>query len=244
MYTLKISTLYKGNIDLRFTNFSKFVKLVGHQIGLFHGYVNEEDADYYCDIVSRDYSKRFQEREELGVFDNIDNTCTVLDIGSGIGVLDLILYKYLDGGTFLLVDKSQFDKEKMMAGQWSNDHGFYNDWSFFEEIAKCSKINNKNFTCLDPLDNWPKKIDLITSTYSYLWHYPKDTYWSKIKPYAISGTSLCFDIANRPKNIADEISFEIKKQYKYKTKPKILYHWFKEDLHLKDNSPGNVCYWV
>ena len=61
MYKLTVSTLYKGDIELSFTDFEKFVKLVGHQIGLFHGYINEEDSAYYCNIVSRDYSKRFQE---------------------------------------------------------------------------------------------------------------------------------------------------------------------------------------
>ena len=244
MYKLTVSTLYKGDIELTFTDFEKFVKLVGHQIGLFHGYINEEDSAYYCSMVSRDYSKRFQEREQLGVFDNISSNSTILDIGSGVGILDLVLYKYIKGGNFFLLDKSQFDREKLLSGQWNKDHGFYNDWNLFIDFANHSNINLDNFTMLSPEDNWPKEINLITSSYSYMWHYPKDIYWHRIKPYALLDTQLCFDIANRPKNIMIEISEDIKKLCVFKSKPRILYHWFKEDLYLEDNSPGKVCYWA
>ena len=110
-----------------------------------------------------------------------------------------------------------------------------------EDILKTNKINLDNFTILDPADDWPNKLDLIMSSYSYMWHYPKDTYWDKIKKY--ENASLCFDIVNIKENYIEEINTDMKKICKYIPKPKLYFHWFSEELLLDNGSPGKVCYW-
>lgn len=243
MYTIRIDTIRKGSFDIHFTDFSKFVWIVGHQVGLFHGYVDESTAQDYCELIGKDYSRRFQEREKLGVYDNLDKNSIILDIGSGVGILDMILYKYLNGGKFYLLDKSEVHHANMTSGQWNDKHGFYNDWSMFEDLIKNNDIDNKAFITIDPKDKWPETIDLIMSSYSYMWHYSKEVYWSNILPYVPAGTSLCFDILNHKSNSIDAINKELNKTCTVKNKPKLLFHWFVKDLTLEDNSPGKLCYW-
>lgn len=238
MYNLNIKTLYKGTINLRFEDFSNFVWIAGHQIGILRGYV--DDPIEYCNAVSNDYSKRFQEKEKLGVFSNLDSTSNILDIGSGVGILDMILYKYLEGGTFFLLDKNEVNHNHTVA-HWDSKHGFYNQWNVFYDIAKNSIINVNDFNLLSPDDNWPNNLDLIMSSYSYMWHYPKDAYWNKIKYF--KNTKLCFDILNRPDCIMTEINNELGKECSYIEKPALYFHWFIDDLELENGSPGKICFW-
>lgn len=237
MFELVIQTLYKGKLKLKFTNFENFVYIAGHQIGILRGYI--DDPQSYLNEVSKDFEKRFQERESLGVYKNLTKDSIILDIGSGVGILDMLLYLYLDGGKFYLLDKDEVNHDHTVA-HWSEGHGFYNNWSVLEDIIACSDISRENFVLLDPDSQWSQTIDLFTSTYSYLWHYPKNVYWNKIKQY---NSSLCFDILNRPENIMQQIDEDLNKKCVYKNKPKIWFHWFKKDLMLEDGSPGKVCYW-
>ena len=94
---------------------------------------------------------------------------------------------------------------------------------------------------MDPADDWPPKLDLIMSSYSYMWHYPKDVYWHKISKY--KKANLCFDIINRKENYMKEINLNIKNVCKFTTKPKLYFHWFSNELLYEEGSPGKVCYW-
>jgi len=237
MFELVIQTLYKGELKLKFTNFENFVCIAGHQIGILRGYI--DDPQSYLNEVSKDFEKRFQERESLGVYKNLTKDSIILDIGSGVGILDMLLYLYLDGGKFYLLDKDEVNHDHTVA-HWSEGHGWYNDWSVLEDIIACSDISRENFVLLDPQMQWPNNTNLINSTYSYLWHYPLDTYWSKIQQ---QNASLCFDILNRSEDNKSKISKYLNKECKYTDKPQVAFHWFKKDLILEDGSPGKVCYW-
>lgn len=241
MHRLDIETIKRGKITLSFQKFSNFVWIVGNQIGILKGYI--DDTEDYCLQVSRDLTKRWQAIEKLKVFDKLNSDSIVVDIGSGAGLLDLILYKYLNGGKFILVDKSEVGRNHV-NGHWNINHGFYNDWAVFEDLSTNSDIDIANFELISPEINWPNKIDLIMSTHSYLWHYPKEVYWDRIKPYALQNTSLCFDILNRKNNnVINEISNEINKTPICYDKPFPAFHWFENELYNVNNSFGKLCFW-
>ena len=103
MNSIKIQTLKRGVIELNFSNFHDFVWVAGHQIGILRGYV--DDTEEYLDSVGKVLSKRFQEKESLGAFDNLTADSVIVDIGSGVGIIDIALCKYIDGGKFVLVDE-------------------------------------------------------------------------------------------------------------------------------------------
>jgi hypothetical protein len=240
MFFLNIKTLKKGIFQLKFQNFERFVWVAGHQIGILRGYI--EDPIEYCNTVSNDYSKRFQEKEELGVFDNLNKSSVILNIGSGIGLLDIVLHQYIGGGKIILVDENKTTYNHTV-GHWSETHGFYNSWDVFFDLINTSNISANNFVLSSPNDHWPEKLDLIMSSYSYLWHYPKNVYWNRIKPYALNKTNLCFDVLNRKENIKLEIDDELNLTSLYKAKPKLYFHWFINEMLLEDESPGKICFW-
>jgi len=239
MHKLKIETLNRGNIELSFQNFSRFVWVAGHQLGIIRGYV--DDPEEYCNTVSKTVSNRFQQRESLGAFDNLNSESIILDIGSGVGIIDIVLHKYLDGGNFILVDESIVDHNHVVS-HWSDTHGFYNDWNLFKDIAINSGIDMANFTLQSPGVKWPEKIDLIMSSQSYLWHYPLNVYLDELLDHPNS--SLLFDILNRPENNMERLNILREYECEYIAMKPFLFHWFENELLLdENNSAGKICYW-
>ncbi len=170
---------------------------------------NEE----FIDAMKKDFD-RLTEEIQLGLW-NFDRPISALNIGSGTGLMDLIISKYLNNGSkFWLLDKAEVITLEGGPAQWGNtDHGFYNSWIPFYYVAKASGIDIKNFKMLQPGDAFPEKLDVIKSNRSYMYHYPKDVYWHQIAPHAHNGARLWFDfIYRKDRNYIDEISTELNKK--------------------------------
>lgn len=238
MYKIKIETLKRGTIELSFQNFSRFVWIAGHQIGILRGYV--DDPEEYLDSVSKVLSKRFQQRESLGAFDNLTSESTIIDIGSGVGIFDMVLYKYLQGGHFVLVDESTVNHNHVVS-HWSDTHGYYNDWNVFRDIAINSNIDISHFTLQSPSLEWGNEADLIMSSHSYLWHYPLEVYIDQILEYPKA--ALLFDILNRPENNMEKLNILREQECKYVAMKPFAFHWFSDELTLEDGSAGKVCFY-
>ena len=237
MNSIKIQTLKRGVIELNFSNFHDFVWVAGHQIGILRGYI--DDTEEYLDSVSKVLSKRFQEKESLGAFDNLTAESVIVDIGSGVGIIDIALYKYINGGKFILVDESIIDHNHVVS-HWSDKHGFYNDWNVFKDIATHSNVNLSNFDLVSPGSGWGDDVDLIMSNHSYLWHYPLEVYIDEIKNRK---SALLFDILNRPENNMQRIMEIRNQECEYISMDPFKFHWFSSELLLEDNSAGKICYW-
>lgn len=239
LYNLTIKTIKKGDILLGFENLHQIAHVLGIQTGVFFGYVNADDLDQFLSVVSSNLSKRFREREMLGVFDDLNENSVIVDIGAGTGWFDIAMSKYIDGGKFIMVDKQEWTYG-YAATQWDRNYEFYNDWGVFDDLVSNSNVARDRFVQITPEDEWPEHIDLIFSGFSYLWHYPKDTYWDRIEP---TGASLCFDVLNK-ENSMEEINQDLSIECDYIKKPEILFHWFWDTLELdEDGSPGKCCYW-
>jgi len=239
MYNLKIQTLKKGTIKIGFTNFERIASVLGIQTGLYIGQIYAQDVDRYLDYLSNILSQRFQEREQLGVFDNLNENSVIVDIGAGTGWFDIAISKYINGGKFIMIDKQEWSYG-YAESHWHDSPNFYNDWSIFENFVENSNVNRNNFNLITPEDNWPQHVDLVFSGYSYLWHYSKETYWDKI---CNTSASLSFDVLNK-ENSMQKINQELDIDCKYLNKPETLFHWFWNDIELdENNSIGKCCYW-
>lgn len=239
MYKLTIETLKKGNIELGFKNLHQVAHILGIQTGVFFGYVNEDDLEQFLSVVSSNLTKRFQEREQLGVLDDLNKDSVIIDIGAGTGWFDIAMSKYIGGGKFIMVDKQEWTYG-YAATQWSKNYEFYNDWGVFEDLVENSNIDKNNFVQITPEDEWPEDPDLIFSGFSYLWHYPKETYWDRISK---TNANLNFDVLNKEDSM-QQINDDLGIECKYIAKPKILWHWWWDMLELDDTgSPGKCCYW-
>lgn len=239
MYKLTITTIKKGDIELKFENLHQVAHILGIQTGVFFGYVNEDDLDLFLYVINNNLTKRFQEREKLGVFDALDADSVIVDIGAGTGWWDLAISKYIGGGKFYMIDKHEWTYG-YAATQWDSTYHFYNDWGVFEDFARNSSVDRSRFIQQTPELPWPENINLIFSGFSYLWHYPKEVYWNKIEP---TGASLSFDVLNK-EDTMQQINNDLGIECLYIEKPKILFHWFWNSLELdKNGSPGKCCYW-
>ena len=239
MYKLKIETIKKGTIELGFTDLHRVAHVLGIQTGVFFGYVNADDLDQFLNVVSSNLTKRFQEREKLGVLDDLNKDSLIIDIGAGTGWFDIAMSKYIDGGKFIMIDKQEWTTG-YAATQWDPTYHFYNDWAVFEDLVENSDVDRSCFIQTTPEDEWPENPDLIFSGFSYLWHYPKETYWDRISK---TNANLNFDVLNKESSM-QQINDDLGIECTYIAKPKILWHWWWDTLELDENgSPGKCCYW-
>ena len=132
-----------------------------------------------------------------GYYDRLPNDPVILDIGSGIGLVDMLAYQYLpETAKFYLVDKNEVTANLASYPQYSEDYFFYHDWTVTEDIIHSSNFNRDAFIFLDTQDNWPEQIDLITSYGSWCWHYPLSKYWDKVKSHLKIGGKLVIDVSD------------------------------------------------
>jgi hypothetical protein len=112
------------------------------------------------------------------------------------------------------------------------------------DLAVNSQVDTANFELISPGIRWPEKVDLIWSSYSYMWHYPMEEYWNQIQPYAAKGCKLSFDILNRAEtDYVKDISDLTGRQAKCSPKPYPLYHYFEKELVNVNGSCGQTAYW-
>lgn len=169
---------------------------------------------------------------------------TVVDVGSGVAIFDLLLSQCTDAN-FYLVDKSALDK--FFPVQYSADkHGFYNSWNVVTDAITTSNLDPARFNFVSPTDEWPEQIDMIVSMHSWCWHYPKDNYWSKAIANLKSGGYLVLDILNlADRDTAQEITDELKANpisvVPLTPRPN---HPFSTSHVMKNGSHGSTYIWV
>lgn len=225
-----------GQIDILFKNFNLLYNFVSYQLGVF-----TEDPIEFCNIVSTRVTNQWREKFELGVF-NLPRNSSILDIGGGVGLLDIVLLKYLgDDSISFILDKTAMTKKNK---HWGADHGFYNNKDVTLDLIKSNNIGSNQLKFIDPTEDWPEKLDLIMSNNSYMWHYPKETYWNKIRPYALANCKMAFDIFNRQDtDYVKEIEEDINRIGVVAYRPSPAIHWYKDEIYEVQGTYGRSVAW-
>jgi SAM-dependent methyltransferase len=168
----------------------------------------------------------------------------IVDVGSGVAVQDLIASKLNPSAEFYLVDKSE-NTRKSNGLYYQEVHGHYNAWSVVEDAIKESDIDRSKFNFLSPDDAWPDDIDVVISTYSWCWHYPKEAYWDKVISKLKVGGTLALDIFYLPnRDTVSEISEAMGSTPQLiKASNNTHLDHFKDQFVLKDNAPGGFHVW-
>ena len=182
--------------------------------------------------------------EKINAFNNFPNNPIILDIGCGIGVIDLFLYQYLKGGNFFLIDKNILEEFK--DSLYCRDYTFYNSWEPLWDGIETSGMHKENFNTLDPSDVWPNNIDLIMSNFSWCWHYPVDVYLDKVVSCLNPNGKLLLTI-----RYLDEIDVIEIISDKLKSKPIRIPYYKSQQLQkhdsIKYSDPkiyGGLCLWT
>lgn len=119
----------------------------------------------------------------------------IVDIGCGLGVLDIFLNKFYNNqANFFLLDKNRVDK-KIKYGFNSN----YESYNNLNETKKLLLSNDVSLNSLKIFDvekkiKINKKIDLIISLKSMGYHYPLEQYMSLFKTCCHKNTIFIFDV--------------------------------------------------
>lgn len=130
-------------------------------------------------LFQANQKRRWHQRWGLGAYDIPENS-TILDIGSGIGISNLLLAKYFPNAKFHLCDKSETtDPGPVFWAHDLNQNYFYNNWDVVEDAIHSSNLDRSRFVLAEPTIAWPK-ADLITSHWSWCHHYSVHVYIDRV----------------------------------------------------------------
>ena len=189
----------------------------------------------------------WEPRKKLGAYD-LPNGAKILDIGCGLAVVDLLLYSYIPNSQFFLLDNADIASAKDLEMDpneisYSKNHPFYHSWDPITDAIKTSNFDEKRFTLLEPEDKFPEDLDLIMSSFSWCFHYPKEVYWDKVVSSLKTGGKLYLDVRSLPdRDVIGEINEGLKSKPVVSPIPKIK--------KIIDYHPNNLdvtgyrCVWI
>lgn len=124
---------------------------------------------------------------------------SIIDVGSGVGILSLILSQFYPNSLLYLVDqegwvKNNPNNKKLIR---SPDHPIYNHWGPLHDAIETMNLDPRRFNILDKTSCWPR-ADVIVSTFSWCWHYPLATYLSNLLTAQSLKTKLLLTVSNWP----------------------------------------------
>jgi SAM-dependent methyltransferase len=241
MNTININN-NNSQLSLTWTNVQELRKWSKMQLG---------EAYFPNTLTDEEFMAKFEKRIQNNwnrIALNVDITSLkkVVDIGSGVSTPDLLASKYNPDAEFYLVDKAEYTR-KTNGLYYQDVHGHYNSWDVVEDCIRSSGLDRSKFNFLDPQDEWPEDVDMVLSTFSWCWHYPKETYWNKVLSSLKIGGILLVDVLNLPdrdvvKEISDEFGSNPISIFKMQMDPHLSF--FKNHLTLKDGNYGSLCMWI
>jgi SAM-dependent methyltransferase len=147
------------------------------------------------------------------------NTKSIIDVGSGLAIADLLISQLRPDIDFYLVDRNtnlldwDYSREYSYFSKSLDDedyHGFYNSFDITRDIITNSPINSERINFLVPEDEWPNEVDLVVSSFSWMWHYHKNIYWDRLLKSLKVGGHLAITITLREQEyFINEISNDL-----------------------------------
>jgi SAM-dependent methyltransferase len=225
-YELKVDT-DRGPIVVKWNDADSLARWANIQAGLYLQKTNSLQTFY--EYFPKWYQLFWNARFKQGAFALADDA-VILDIGSGVAVVDLLLASYLPKSKFYLLDQEGFEFQSGIY--YDADYPIYHNWDPVVDAISASGLDQNRFVFLNPKNVWPEQVDAITSYFSYCFHYPKEKYWANILSSLKIGGKLILDVRMlADRDVVEEITEDMKCQ------PTV--HWFDSKLpsHV-DNMPS------
>ena len=139
----------------------------------------------------------------------------IMDIGCGLGIIDIYLNRIFNNPKFFLLDKNRIDK-KIKYG-FSDNYESYNDLSETKNILIDNQINLNQINLVDVEKDViiEDQINLVISLKSMGYHYPFELYLKLFNRCCSKNTLFIFDLS--------KTYFDQNKLKKYFEKIKIIY---------------------
>ena len=206
-YELKVNT-DRGELKVKWNDANNLALWSNIQAGLYLQQTNSLQTFY--EYFPRWYQMFWDARYKQGLF-NLPDDSVIMDIGSGVAVIDLLLASYLPQSKFYLLDKEGF--EFYPGIYYDVNYPEYNSWAPVRDAIATTGLDADRFKMLNPNDQWPEQVDVVTSYLSYCWHYPKDTYWDMIMQTLRPGGKLILDVRTlADRDVIGEITEDMKSE--------------------------------
>lgn len=245
-YTLTINS-NRGELSVSWNDVDNLAYYANFQSGFYLQKTQSFEKELLHEHFQKWNQMFWDQRQQQGMFDYSDGD-KILDIGSGISVVDLLLYSYIPNSTFYLLDNQGWDEKFAEPGipsvSYSEKYPFYHSWDPVSDAIKTSKFDPDRFIFLNSDSKFPEDLDVVTSYLSWCFHYPKEVYWDKVIDSLKIGGKLIVDI--RPlhnKDIMGEISESFKSNPITFTFPKV--EKYVDDFDGPDPTvTGYRCMWI
>ena len=133
----------------------------------------------------------------------------ILDIGAGIGAIDVRLHELYPAAHFYLLDKTGLDVEYGTE----TEQRFYSSQVVARELLKRNGVPEKQVHLLEATDDYRigvDRVDLVVSLFSWGWHYPLGAYAAAVSQAAVKGGILILDVRNVEGKALLEKAFRMK----------------------------------
>ena len=144
------------------------------------------------DISKNYYNLMYTEFTSIKSF--LKDNQNILSIGSGVGGLELLIYKNFKNSKINFIEKN-YISEKIKYGWDEKNLEAYNDIDLLEKFLLLNGVRKDEFNIHD-FDNSvlpQKKFDLILSLYSLDFHYKFEIYEEYLKEISDNNTIIIFD---------------------------------------------------
>jgi SAM-dependent methyltransferase len=150
---------------------------------------NEEVLAAINKMTDRD----FQMLESFLPKENINN---ILDIGCGLGTIDVYFHHKFPTAKLFLQDKTDTIESNRKYNGFNKTYYYYNNLTLLEEFLRSNNVKNFNIVDGETLFEKNVKFDLILSLLSCGWHYSILQYLDYIKTHIDEKGTLIIDVRN------------------------------------------------
>ncbi len=239
-YTLTVNSA-RGPLELKWSDVESLAKFSALQTGAFGGAGKELTKQLFFENFPKWVQSQWQHHEYI-VGSNIEESATVVDLGSGLGIIDLLQSQYTPGSKFYLVDRQENNFQQGIY--YSDEYPFYNNWVSTIDCISSTGIDLKKFVMQDPDKELPE-ADVILSYFSWCFHYPKEVYWDRVLQSLKPGGRLVLDVRLLDhKDVIGEISEELKSTPHKDPIPNKIPDWIDNYPSPDPDIMGYRCVWV
>lgn len=174
--TIKTLTINNHSIQIPWKGNDKYMFLA--QYGFAGSALQEIDM---IKMIEGRLNRKF--KDIVNILELLPNNSTIIDIGAGNSLLDLLIYKILPfkNFKFVLVDEDNSFPSVIKNDYYSSNYQPYNNWNFLKSCLELNQFPIDNFQMTHRDSNWTlDKASFVLSSSAWGYHFPLNIYLDKV----------------------------------------------------------------